>query len=141
VTPRRSTSQPRFLFLAASVCLVEAAVAVGFGLVEASQVRVSRLVVGVGTALLMVGYGAFLAAVGRGVWLGRRWSRGPAVATQLIQIPIAWSFNGGDTAWVAWLLLGLSLLALVGLLTPASTAVFVDEPDAAADNALGEGGS
>jgi hypothetical protein len=96
---------------------------------EATQLRVSRWVVGAGASLLMLGYGAFLAAVARGVLRGRRWSRGPAVATQLLHLPIAWSFNGGSTRWVAWTLIGSALTVLVCLLLPSSTAILVDESE------------
>jgi uncharacterized membrane protein (DUF2068 family) len=113
------------------ILLLEALVALGFGVAEATQIRTSRLVVGAGTALLMLGYGAFLAAIGRGVWLGRRWSRGPAVATQLLHLPIGWSFNGGSTTWLSWVLIAVSLVALVCLVVPASTAIFL--ADAADD--------
>ncbi|CAA9410167.1 MAG: hypothetical protein AVDCRST_MAG75-2693 [uncultured Propionibacteriaceae bacterium] len=116
------------------VCLLEALVAIGFSVAEASQIRTSRLVVGAGTALLMCGYGAFLAAVSRGVWLGRRWSRAPAVATQLLHLPIAWSFNGGNTTFIAWILLVLSALALVCLLLPSSTAIFLRDELAGEDS-------
>ena len=61
----------------------------------------------------------------RGVFLGRRWSRGPAVATQLILLPIAWSFRGGVTTGISVALALLAIAALIGLLHPRSTAVFV----------------
>lgn len=97
------------------------------GAVGATQIRTFELVVGTGTALLLIGYGAFLVAVSRGVWRGRRWSRGPAVATQLLHVPIAWSLNGGGAAWVTWPLILVSVLTLVCLVLPASTAVFLED--------------
>jgi hypothetical protein len=121
------------LFLAGLVCGLEALVALALGVAEATQIRSSRFVVGAGTALFLIGYAILLAAVGRGVILGRRWSRGPAVATQLLHLPVAWSFNGGSTVWVAWTLGLGSLLALGCLVMPASTAVFIDEPDSPTD--------
>ncbi|HET9871005.1 MAG TPA: hypothetical protein VFP89_00230 [Propionibacteriaceae bacterium] len=135
MTPMLPTSRPRVLFLAAIILLAEALVALGFGVLEATQIRPSRLVVGAGTALLMVGYGAFLAAVGRGVGYGRRWSRGPAVATQLLHLPIAWSFNGGNTIWVAWTLMAASVVVLGCLVAPASTATFLGGSAGAAADA------
>jgi hypothetical protein len=63
--------------------------------------------------------------VARGVFLGRRWSRGPAVATQLILLPIAWSFRGGVTTWVSVALAVVAIVVLIGVLHPRSTAVFV----------------
>jgi hypothetical protein len=73
----------------------------------------------------MAAFGLLLLVVARGVFLGRRWSRGPAVVTQLILLPLAWSFKGGATTWVSVVLAVLAITILVGLLHPRSTAVFV----------------
>jgi hypothetical protein len=86
----------------------------------------SRAVVGVGVAILMASFGLLLLLVARGVFLGRRWSRGPAVVAQLILLPIAWSFRGGATTWISVTLAVLAIAVLVGVLHPRSTAVFVD---------------
>jgi hypothetical protein len=40
-------------------------------------------------------------------------------------LPLAWSFVGGQTTWVAAVLAIVAITALVGLLHPSSTAVFV----------------
>jgi hypothetical protein len=76
----------------------------------------------------MACFGLLLLVVARGVFLGSRWSRGPAVATQLILLPIAWSFKGGSTTWVSVALATLAIAGLIGLLHPRSTAVFVGPP-------------
>ena len=68
--------------------------------------------------------------VARGVLRGRRWSRAPAIATQLIQLPIAWSFYGGQTTWFALLLGAVSLIVIVCLLLPTSTHAFVGQESA-----------
>jgi hypothetical protein len=73
----------------------------------------------------MAGFGLLLLLIARGVFLGRKWSRGPAVATQLILLPLAWNFVGGQTTWVAVVLAAVAITVLVGLLHPRSTAVFV----------------
>ena len=123
-----STSRPRVLFLAAAIISIEALSAAAYALVAATTIRSSRLVVGAGVTLLMLGYAALLAAVARGVARGRRWSRGPAVATQLLQALLASSFASGVT-WKAGLALGVvALAALVCLLVPSATAVFTREP-------------
>jgi len=116
----------RFLALAAVLLALEAAAAIVFGLVAATGIHRNRIVVGAGTAVLMVGYGALLGAAARGVWRGRRWSRGPTAATQLIQLPVAWSFVGGQTTWLALLLATASVVTLICLLLPSSTAIFAD---------------
>ena len=118
----RPSSRP--LALAAVLVAVEAASAIVFGASAAMSVHRSRVVVGAGTAVLMAGYGALLASAAWGLWRGRRWSRGPTIATQLIQLPVAWSFVGGETTWLALLLATVSVLTLICLLVPSSTAVF-----------------
>ena len=118
----RRTGRP--LTLAAVLLAAEAVAAISFGVIAATDIHRNRIVVGAGTAVLMVGYGALLAAAARGVWRGRRWSRGPTVATQLIQLPVAWSFIGGQTTWLALLLATASVVTLICLLLPSSTAIF-----------------
>ncbi len=99
--------------------------AVVFAAAQIAAANPNRPVVGIGTALLLVGFGALLFATASGVWRGRRWSRGPAVAMSLIQLPVASSFAGGDTWWVAAALAAMSIAVLVCLLLRSSTAIFV----------------
>ncbi|WP_405488967.1 hypothetical protein [Streptomyces sp. NBC_00096] len=53
----------------------------------------------------------------RGLHLGRRWSRGPALITQLMALPVAWTLwtTGGAMA-VAAVSLALAAVAVVALL-------------------------
>ena len=99
--------------------------AVTYGALELAATNPNRPVVGVGTGLFLAAYGGLLIAVGVAVFRGRRWSRGPGVATSLIQLPVAWSFAGGETWWVAVTLAVISVAVLVCLLLRSSTAVFV----------------
>lgn len=116
---------------------MQALASVGFAVAEATQIQGARWYVGAGTAALMVIYGAFLLLVARGLTRSRRWSRGPAVATQLLHLPIAWSFAQGATWWVAVVLGLTSLVALVCLVLPSSTAALVHTPE----NGTDQGGS
>jgi hypothetical protein len=111
--------------VAAVLLTIEALIALAYAALESGQIRMSRAVVGVGVTILMAGFGLLLLLIARGVFLGRRWSRGPAVATQLVLLPLAWSFVGGRTTWVAVVLAVLAIAVLVGVLHPRSTAVFV----------------
>ena len=113
------------LALAAALLGLLGAVAAVYGVLEIVAANPIRPIVGIGTGLLLIGYGALLVAVARGVFLGRRWSRGPGVATSLIQLPVAWSFYGGETSAIAYGLGLCSFATLVCLLLPSSTAVFV----------------
>ncbi|MFD5389277.1 hypothetical protein ACFWMG_31015 [Streptomyces sp. NPDC127074] len=59
----------------------------------------------------------------RGLWLRRRWSRGPAMITQLMALPVAWTLmqNGGAliAAGVVTAIAALAVLAL--LINPTAT--------------------
>jgi hypothetical protein len=117
--------RPLTIVVAATLLALEGLVGLAYAGLEVGQIRMSRAEVGVGVAILMAGFGLILLLVARGVFLGRRWSRGPAVAAQLILLPIAWSFKGGGTTWASIVLAVLAIAVLVGVLHPRSTAVFV----------------
>jgi hypothetical protein len=117
--------RPFTIVMAAALLAFEAVIALGYAALELGQIRMTRASVGVGVAILMASFGLLLLLVARGVFRGKRWSRGPAVATQLILLPIAWSFKGGSTTWVSAVLAALAIVVLVGVLHPRSTAVFV----------------
>ena len=121
----RPPSRPAPLLLAAGLLGVEALAALVFGSIALTQIRTSRPGVGAGVAIWMLGYGLLLLAIARGVFRGRRWSRAPAVATQLILLPIAFSFRGAPTTWVAGAISVVAVGTLVGVLHPRSTEVFV----------------
>ncbi|TCC09904.1 hypothetical protein [Kribbella soli] len=82
----------------------------------------SRLVLGLTTSGFFILYGAGLGFVAvRGLWKARRWSRGPTVFTQLIQLLIAYSvWNGGGQA-IAVVLAVLAVVILVCVFQKAST--------------------
>jgi hypothetical protein len=123
--PASRPRRPLTIVVAAVLLTVEALIALAYAALELGQIRMARAVVGVGVTILMAGFGLLLLLVARGVFLARRWSRGPAVATQLILLPLAWSFVGGRTTSVAVVLAVLAIAVLVGVLHPRSTAVFV----------------
>lgn len=127
--PAPTLKLPPLLVVAGVLLGAQALAALVFGVLEIGQVRSTRAVVGVGVAAVMIGYGLVLVAVARGVLRGRRWSRGPAVATQLILLPIAWSFRGAPTTVVGLVIGVVAIVVLVGLLNPRSTAVFVPPQD------------
>ena len=102
--------------VAAVLLALEGLIGLGYAGIAVGQIRMSRAVVGLGVAYLMAAFGLLLLVVARGVFLGRRWSRGPAVVTQLILLPLAWSFKGGATTWVSVVLAVVAIAALVGLL-------------------------
>lgn len=123
--PNRTPARPGPLLLAAGLLAVEALAAVVFGIVVLTRIQVSRAVLGSGVAIWTVGYGVLLLVVARGVFRGRRWSQAPAVATQLILLPVAYSFRAAPTTWVAGAMAVIAVGILVGVLHPRSTEVFV----------------
>ena len=125
-----SASRPAPLLVAAVLLGVEALAALVFGGIALTQIRLSRAAVGTVVAIWMLGYGVLLLALTRGVFLGRRWSRAPSAATQLILLPIAFSFRGEPTTWVAGAIAVVAVATLVGLLHPRSTEVFIGPPEA-----------
>ena len=120
--------RPFTIVVAAALLALEALIALAYAAVEIGQVEMTRAALGIGVTILMACFGLLLLLVARGVFLGNRWSRGPAVATQLILLPIAWSFRGGATTWAAIILAALAIAVLVGVLHPRSTAIFVSPP-------------
>ena len=131
----RPPSRPAPLLVAAALLGLEGLAAMVFGGIALSQIRISRAEVGVGVALWMLGYGILLLAIARGVFRGRRWGRAPAVATQLILLPIAFSFRAEPTTWVAAAIALVAVGALVGVLHPRSTEVFVGSATASPPDA------
>ncbi|OYN98930.1 hypothetical protein [Enemella evansiae] len=125
-TTAPAASRPRTLIVAALILLLEGLVCVVLGVLDAFNVRGNRPVVGVGGAIILIGYGLALGGLLAGGLLRMRtWSRGPVVATQLINLPIAWSFFGGAT-WPIAVALGAASIVVIGcVLHPASTRVLV----------------
>lgn len=102
--------------------------ALGFAVLavlELMSTQSSRPVVGVTTGLAFAGYAVLLAIAGRGVLRARRWARSLAAFTQILHVPVAWGFVGGTTAWVAVTVIALSVIVLVLLFLPGSTAAFL----------------
>lgn len=102
-----------------------AVVSLVLAVLEAVNIRPQRAVVGVGASILLLLYAVALAAVIRGLLRLRGWSRGPAVATQVVQLPVAYSFLGGGTTWIAIVLAAVSLTVIVCLVLPSSTRALV----------------
>nr|WP_202495073.1 hypothetical protein [Streptomyces sp. SID4982] len=74
-----------------------------------------------GITLLVLALLPLLAA--RGLWLTRRWSRGPAVITQILALPVAYNLLQADSIAIpAGIgLAAVSVAALVLLVNPATT--------------------
>jgi hypothetical protein len=101
---------------------VEGLVLIVLGIAEALTIHGDRLVLGLTTTGFFLLYGVALVLVAfRGLWRAARWSRGPTVFTQLIQLLIAYSvWNGGARAIAAALAI-LALTVLVCVFQKVST--------------------
>lgn len=131
-TDSPAAAVPRPLKLAAAVVAVEGLVLVVLGIAEALTIHGSRLVLGLTTTGFFLAYGVALVLVAfRGLWKAARWSRGPTVFTQLIQLLVAYSFwgGGGGTRAVAVALAVLALAVLVCVFQKASTEALAGSED------------
>ena len=124
---RTPSDRPPALLVAAALLAVQALAALVFGVLEASQIRPVRAFMGIGVTVLMLAYGVLLGLLARAVARARRWSRGPAVVTQLILLLLGYSFRQPPTTWAGFLMAVVALVALVCLLLPASTRAFLGE--------------
>lgn len=108
-------------------------VALVLAVAEAASIQWHRAVVGVGATIMLVLYAAAMAVIGRGLWQGRRWSRGPAAAFSLVQLPVAWSFLTGETTPLTTAigigLAVLSVLVLVCVLHPSTTRIMIPQAE------------
>lgn len=117
----RFSSAPRTLRAVAILLAVQALGFIAFGVFETTQLVAGRVMTGVVTALLLILWGVVLGVGGWAMLGGRLWARGPVVAVEILHLPTAWDFRGGETTWVT-VLWGLTSLAVVVLiLVPAST--------------------
>lgn len=118
---------PAPILVASGLILLEAVVVVVLGVVEAANTRSHRAVVGVGGAILLFLYAAWLVVIAWGLLRLRMWARGMAVATQVVLLPVAWSFWGGPTTWVAVVLAVVALTTIGCLVSPPATRALVPE--------------
>ncbi|HET7328463.1 MAG TPA: hypothetical protein VFJ14_14395 [Nocardioidaceae bacterium] len=115
------------LGLAAVLVVVEGLAVLAVGISVLTSVSGSRLGLDVAAIGFFGAYAVALLVCARGLWHQRRWSRGPVVFAQLIQLGVAWSFFGGSTPAVALTLVAIAVAVLALVLAPASTAALLGE--------------
>jgi hypothetical protein len=116
-----TTRIPPVLAVAAGLVLVEAAAIAVFGMVELVSLDTDRPTVALTSGGFFLLYAAMLAFAAIGLTRLRTWSRSMIVMAQVIQLALAWSFRGGDTGWVAWVLAVPALAALALVFSPPAT--------------------
>jgi hypothetical protein len=110
---------PPALRAAAGLVLVEGLLTVGFGITEAANSSIHRLVLGVTTVVFFVLYGVGLMWCAWGMNHLRSWARGPVLLSQLLLLGLAWSVHRVALP----LSIGSAVVAglvLAGMLHPAS---------------------
>ncbi|MFE4618857.1 MULTISPECIES: hypothetical protein [Streptomyces] len=120
------TSRPTRLAAAAAVAGIEALGLLAGGvymLVKALTDGSGDLTGALTGAVTLVALGLIPLAAARGLWLRRSWSRGPAVITQILALPVAWQMLQANSAMIpAGVVLGaLAVTGLVLLVNPATT--------------------
>ncbi|MEU8617068.1 hypothetical protein [Streptomyces sp. NPDC048623] len=75
-------------------------------------------------AVTLVALGLIPLVAARGLWLRRSWSRGPAVITQILALPVAWQLLQANSVMIpAGIALAvLAVTGLVLLVSPSTTA-------------------
>ncbi len=128
----------RLLTVATVVVTIEAAAAIAVAVLDLASLDESRLGLGVGVAIFLVVYGGAQWIAALLLRQGRWGARGPVVASQFIQLGIAWNLRGvNDEAlvvphlslWVA----GAALLVLGCVLAAPVTRAIVDAEAAEAE--------
>ena len=120
---------PPPLVVAAALTALEALVLASLGVLELANLRAIRLTMGLTTSVFFLGAAVALAWCAWSLWKVRRWARGPVVMAELIVLGLAWNLRGGETTLVAVALAVVALVAIGGLLHPATTALLEDEPE------------
>ncbi|WP_411108313.1 hypothetical protein [Streptomyces sp. c-19] len=120
------TPRPARLAAAAAVAGIEALGLVAGGvymLADALTGKSGDLTGAVTGAVTLVALGLIPLAAARGLWLRRSWSRGPAVITQILALPVAWQMLQANSVMIpAGVVLGvLAVTGLVLLVNPATT--------------------
>lgn len=107
----------RLLLVAAVVVTVEALAVIALAVADLASIDGGRVAVGVGVAVFFLVYGGTQLVAAVLLLRGRYGARGPIVATQLVQLLIAWSLRDvdGDVLAIRHLPLGAGLAALVVL--------------------------
>ncbi|ROO83198.1 hypothetical protein EDD29_0692 [Actinocorallia herbida] len=125
------SQRPRALAAAAVLQSFTGLAALGFGLSIAFETLLghrANLGTAVSVTVLTVGGGLAILWIAKGLWTAQRWSRSPAVLTQLFALPVSVSLIQSDQPWWGYPLITVAVLALLTLLSPPVTeAVYADD--------------
>ncbi|MDF1703944.1 MAG: hypothetical protein P1U38_04160 [Aeromicrobium sp.] len=107
----------RLLAVAAVVVTLEAAAVIALAVADLASIDGGRIAIGVGVAVFFLLYGGMQLVAAVLLLRGRAGARGPIVATQLLQLLIAWSLRDvdADVLVIRHLPLGAGLAAILVL--------------------------
>ena len=120
---------PAPLLTAAGLVLVEALVLGGYGIAVLATLTRKHLAVNLTSAGFFLIAAAGLGLCAWGLSRVRSWGRGPALLAQLICLGLAYNFGSGGDWAVAVALAVPALVALAGLLHPATIAALEHSVD------------
>ncbi|MFD8208380.1 hypothetical protein ACFV2S_18545 [Streptomyces sp. NPDC059695] len=118
------TPRPARLAAAAGVALVEALglLAGGVYMLVRALADGGDVTSGVTGGVTVIALGLIPLAAARGLWTMRSWSRGPAVITQILALPVAWQMLQTDGVIPFGIAVAaLAVTGLVLLVNPATT--------------------
>jgi hypothetical protein len=119
--------RPILLAVGASLTALEGLVLLVYAVLELANVDADRVSLAVTTAVFFGLMGGALVLCASGLWRGRSWARSPVVVAQLITLLTAFGFLGGETTWVAVVLVAVSIAVLVCVLHPRSIAALASD--------------
>lgn len=120
-------TQPAPVRAAAALLVLEGLAIIGYAGFQLTGASSGAATVAVSVGVFFLLYGAALLLAARGLWRLDGWSRGAAMATQLIQLGVAWSLRAQPTTAVA-VVLAVAAVATMGcLLSRPATAAFDDQ--------------
>ena len=107
----------RLLTVAAAVVTLEGLAVIALAVADLASIDGGRVAIGVGVAIFFLLYGGTQLVASVLLLRGRYGARGPIVATQLLQLLIAWSLRDvdADALAIRYLPLGAGVAALVVL--------------------------
>jgi hypothetical protein len=117
------------VLVASVVTLLEAVGVVAFAVVELANLDPDRPSVALTSGAFFLLYAAGLGVAARGLYRLQSWARSMIAMAQLIQLALAWSFRGGETGLVSWVLAVPSVVVLMLLFAPPTTEALFGRPE------------
>jgi len=119
-------SLPATVRIAAVLVVIEALAIIGYAALQLSDVGEGQSPLAAGTWLFFGVYGGGLLLAARGLWHRMNWARGWVLATQIIQLGLAWNLRSGPTTPIAVVLALLAAATFAAMVSRSATATFTE---------------